>query len=73
MNASNDGFWRTLEITSPGVADKKLSTCIKILRKKIHRLAEVGVPLPSNIFKRTNGSVLKNESIHYKSVISMQK
>jgi hypothetical protein len=32
---------------------------------KIHRLAAVGVRLPSNIFKRSkNGSVLKNECKH---------
>jgi hypothetical protein len=38
---------------SLGVADKKRSSCsIEIARKKMHRLAEVGVPLSSEFFKR---------------------
>jgi hypothetical protein len=41
------------EIMSFGVADKKSSTsCIEIIRRKIHRLAEFSVPLPSTNFKR---------------------
>jgi hypothetical protein len=35
----------------------------------IHRLAELGIPLPSGIFKRSkNGSVLQNEGEHIRKV-----
>jgi hypothetical protein len=35
----------------------------------IHRRAELGVPLPNGIFKRSkNGSVLQNEDEHIRKV-----
>jgi hypothetical protein len=40
------------EITSSGAVDKILSACrIEVLRRKIHWLTEIGVPLLSKILK----------------------
>jgi hypothetical protein len=60
---------------SAGVKKKKQSTCyVEILMNKIHRLAEIGKPLPSKIFKiKKNGSVLQNEVKHTGKVLFLSK
>jgi hypothetical protein len=58
---------------SSRVVDKKWRICyIGIVREIIHRVAELGIPLPNGLFKRSkNGSVKQNEGEHIRKVFSL--
>jgi hypothetical protein len=58
---------------SSEVVDKKCMCCIDILRKKIHRLVGVGVPVGSNIFlKEVRMDQYCKTKKHYKCTISKE-
>jgi hypothetical protein len=72
MYASNDGFPRKSLSTHTSQKMKHLC-CTEILRKKINWFAQIGVPLPRNIFKSRNGSVLQNEVKQIRKILLLSK